>query len=139
MNRLAKFGVALLMLSGSTLAQECDGLPAWYAGYNETYFNTTLPKDTKVGYGDAGGAMAVTRTTDGRHFEIILDRTYNKSARVAHTVLLHEMCHIETWSEVEEHGHKFIGCMRATYRAGAFQAIWIDAYSPEPKKLVMMP
>jgi len=129
--------VASLLFIWSTIitAQQCENPKAWYNSYNEIYFDNELPKDTIVKYKILDKQMAVTQSIDGKHFIIDLDPKYNLAARTAHTVLLHEMCHIETWNEKEEHGYQWIGCMKRLEKMNAYDNIWIDAYSKKLKTI----
>lgn len=133
MKRLLLLSALTFLLSINVFAQQCENLQAWYNEYNEQYFGNTLPKDTVVKYKKLKDLMATTSSHDGVHFEVDEDPAYNLAARTAHATLLHEMCHIETWSEPEEHGHRWISCMHRLMKIGAFDNVLIDGYSSELK------
>ena len=115
----------LLLLASSVGATPCEGLKAWYDGYNEQYFSNLLPSDTVVSYGNAGGNIAIT-FKDSARFHIVLEQRYNLAPNQAHESLLHEECHIETWSahdSLDGHGVAWRGCMDRLYKAGAFDGL----------------
>jgi hypothetical protein len=101
---------------------ECPALKVWYLAYNDEYFDGMLPKNAVVDYGDARGAMAMTVKREGV-FYVTLEERYNLAASVAHETLLHESCHIVTWSEFDEHGKRWYDCMHRIYAKGAFEGL----------------
>lgn len=99
---------------------ECQSLKTWYLWYNDEYFGGTLPKNAVVDYGNARGAMAVTTSVEGV-FHITLEKRYTLAANVAHENILHESCHVLTWTEFDEHGKRWYDCMHRLYEKGAFE------------------
>lgn len=116
----------------------CEGLPVWYADFNEEYFQNKLPKDTEVDYGEYRTEFMATtsRMKDGR-FHIAFNEDQTKAPRIAHLFLLHEMCHVKTFFEDDpetrdtpggSHGPLWRSCMLTLEMEGANRAILIDAY-----------
>jgi hypothetical protein len=101
---------------------ECQGLKEWYLAFNDEYFGGALPKNALVEYGDARGAIAYTTKDEGR-FHVVLEKKFTLAPNVAHSVLLHESCHILSWSEFDEHGHRWHDCMDRLYQKGAFEGL----------------
>lgn len=125
-----KLKVILIALLTVTLTYPVQGtavsspqLKAKYLEYNEEYFLGMLPTDAIVGYGTcAEDAMACT-THPEDIFQITLVKEYNLAPAQAYENLLHESCHLVTWSELDEHGPRFKDCMRRIYALGAFDGI----------------
>lgn len=108
---------------------KCLGLDLWYRHYNEEYFNDELPTNTVVDYGGHDDDFIATTSslTDGR-LHIAMNEKYTSAPRTAHLYLLHEMCHVKTWDEKEEHGKRWRTCMLVLDFEGAFKEILIDGY-----------
>lgn len=118
-------------------------LDKWYAAYNEEYFNNTLPKDVVIDWGLSGEeSIATTIRMSDKRFHIAFNDFYARAERVAHTTLLHEMCHIPTYDEDEgadgafpdltqiqrTHGPQWRACMLRIDGMGAFRRELIDGY-----------
>jgi hypothetical protein len=127
-------GLAVTLLSAAptiikrAVSPQCENPGAWYTSYNETYFNNALPKDTVVDYANhTNGVLAATTSQNG-HLRISFNREYASSALVVQVFMLHEMCHVETWDEIDEHGVRWIGCMRRLEAAGAIDDQMVKPY-----------
>lgn len=135
MRKIVSTFVAIILAATISLAQatelkRCEGLNVWYDEYNETYFATRLPHDVVIDYSETGPFMATTmKMSDGR-FHIAFNEKYVASPRVAHIILLHEMCHVKTWEE-NGHGRLWRSCMLSLDASGAFRAELIDGYREE--------
>jgi hypothetical protein len=102
----------------------CRGLKLKYLEYNDAYFDGVLPRNTIVEYGTCPDAQSIACTTHpGDVFKITLVKEYNLAPVQAHVNLLHESCHIVTWTELEEHGPRWKDCMHRIYQKGAFEGI----------------
>ena len=107
-------------------------LDAIYNSLNVQYFGNSLPKDTVVDWSETGSTnMATTyKLQDGR-FHIALNEQYLKAERVLALTMLHEQCHIKTFTEAEagqEHGARWRTCMLELDLQGAFRNQLIDGY-----------
>lgn len=105
-------------------------LTAWYAAYNDRWFQNQLPKNTQVVWADLSdfGAMGATVWV-GDHFVIALDPFYNVADVTTKETLLHESCHVyvESTQDVppgEEHGPAFQTCMLNLATEGALAHLW---------------
>lgn len=107
-------------------------LDKWYSIYNSEYFGDKLPKDTVIDWSeyDPNRMSSTSVLPDGR-FHIAFSEKYCLADRTAHIVLLHEDCHIATFSEItrdpkSEHGPRWRTCMLNLYQQGAFKKDLID-------------
>jgi predicted SprT family Zn-dependent metalloprotease len=101
-----------------------------YAEYNEIYFGGKLPADTVIDHSESVQMASTMKMSDGR-FHIAFNDKYTLADRVARLVLLHEQCHIKTWTEqdIAEHGPRWRTCMLALDLQGVFRREWIDDYN----------
>ena len=123
------FGVP--SLSQTDLPKDLD---KWYAGYNSEYFDDKLPKDTVVDWSeyDVRNMGSTTVLPNGR-FHIALNKRYCLADRTMRLVLLHEQCHIQTFTEITDdpktgHGPRWRTCMLNLYQIGGFKRELIDGY-----------
>jgi hypothetical protein len=92
-----------------------------FALYNSLYFASKLSPDTIVVW-----SSRLKRDVAG---EFDGDTTVRINSRLRHLrpcwklTLLHEMAHVATASEVEEHGPRWNREMRRLYRVGAFDTL----------------
>jgi hypothetical protein len=102
-------------------------LDTWYRAYNSEYFNDNLPKDAVLDWGeyDPDRMASTSRLPDGR-FHVAFNEKYCLAGRVMHIVLLHEQCHIQTFSEKTDHGPRWRTCMLNLYQQDAFKKDLID-------------
>lgn len=131
MRRLFALVVVLSLLASRSVAR-CEGLDVWYNDYNNHYFYGRLPHDVVIDYSESSQYMATTsKMSDGR-FHIAFNEKYTAAERVAHLILLHEMCHVKTWDDPdhshENHGKMWRACMLELDTEGAFRAELIDGY-----------
>ncbi len=107
-------------------------LDKWNEGYNSEYFGDKLPKNVIIDWSEYNpDRMGSTSTLPDGRFHIALNGTYCLADRTAHMVLLHEDCHVFTFSEItrdpkSEHGPKWRTCMLNLYQQGAFKKDLID-------------
>jgi hypothetical protein len=107
-------------------------LDKWYATYNAEYFNDKLPKNTIISWNEVDDRyMATTTVLPSGRYHIAFNKKYCLADRVAHITLLHEDCHILTFTEVsegkkEEHGPRWRTCMLHLALQGAFESELID-------------
>lgn len=101
-------------------------LNLWYQGINEEYFSSTLPKNVEVKWGDLTllKDMGVTNRHADGSYTIVLDPKQNPNRRIAEFTEYHEICHIATPPEVDQHGPKFQACMLRLAQEGAFKDLW---------------
>jgi hypothetical protein len=87
------------------------------------WFDGRLPKDVTIGriYGDSYQAYL---TKEDGHFVIRFNPRFNIAKGQADLTLFHEACHIKNWTELEEHGPNWVGCMRDLAARGAFDSLW---------------
>lgn len=120
----------------SRSAYQNDWLKTWYGSYNETYFQSELPKDVGITWANLAvvqfdgslefRTIAETVFGDG-YIRIRIDRTTNIARSTARLSILHEMCHVENHVENHgfvEHGPEWQACMMRLAKAGAFTEIW---------------
>lgn len=105
-------------------------LRQWYREYNDLYFDNSLPSDTTIDFNLKDGTMASTGMVNFQRFNISFDYHYVAAQRTGRFTLLHEMCHIKTWGEMEDgnHGPRWRTCMLAIDQQGEFRTIIIDKY-----------
>ena len=103
-----------------------------YDGYNDEYFDNKLPKNTVIDWDETGDYMATTNLLPDGRFHIAFNPHYITAMRVARTSMLHEMCHIQTWGELDyqtgRHGPQWRTCMLGLDAAGAWRREMIDYY-----------
>lgn len=103
-----------------------------YASNNSEFFDDKLPKDTVIDWAEHGSDnMATTSVLPDGRFHIAFNEKYCLADRTAHMVLLHEQCHVRTFSEITsdprtEHGPRWRTCMLNLYQQGAFKNELID-------------
>lgn len=102
----------------------------WYAGYNETYFENKLPKDTRVQFvrelKDWEGNRVLGLTYSSTPATIQINAEYRDTPPIWLEILLHEQCHLslDSTPEFDMHGAKFQACMLHLAQAGAFAQLW---------------
>lgn len=91
--------------------------------YNRTYFFNHLPP-TEIKWDNMHSIkrMGQTSCTDTGCL-IKMDPVYNIAYPVAQATLLHEMCHVETRLEFDDHGKKWDACMDRLWISGAFKGL----------------
>ena len=114
-----------------------------YETYNDQYFGNRLTRTPIIDVENEGPDMADSwcDNQDGTGCHISFDLHYTAAPRTAQSVLLHEMCHIKTWSFYADkkvppgsdysrlfHGKEWRGCMLSLDAQGAFREINIDYY-----------
>ncbi len=89
-----------------------------YRKYNYKYFDGQLPNppEVKILWAEMGNQLMGYQLED----EIVLSRKYHRHDSLWRATLLHEMCHISTIDEKNEHGPKFRKELRRIIIAGAF-------------------
>jgi hypothetical protein len=88
-------------------------LVMWFKWDNEQYFRSKLPADTEVIWApelDTLDVMGRTDKVNGR-FRIRLSPKFNAGFPTMRLTLLHEACHVETWTEDLEHGLAWHKCV----------------------------
>ena len=128
---IQRISAPALAIANADLPKDLD---KWYAGYNSEYFDDKLPKDTLVDWGeyDVRNMGSTTILPNGR-FHIALNKKYCLADRTMRLVLLHEQCHIQTFSEITDdpktgHGPRWRTCMLNLYQIGGFKRELIDGY-----------
>jgi len=115
-----------------------------YRVYNQQYFDNKLPEpkiDTRLN--NLYEAQTVCNT-DGNNCSISFNLHYVAARRTAQGTLLHEMCHIKTWTKHLNssllppsadsefyHDKSWRGCMLQLDAQGVFRVINIDFYREE--------
>jgi hypothetical protein len=101
-----------------------------YLKFNDTWFAGKLPPNVVVFWEPANGNLAETfefetlESTGGEpELGIRIDPTLRFAARLWKFTLLHEMCHVKTYSYLG-HGKKFKKEMLRLANAGAFDNLW---------------
>jgi hypothetical protein len=91
---------------------------------NRKWFDSKLPGNVKVYYGDADGNVADVYKVDDK-FVIEINRVYNRTASQEKFSLLHEECHIKVWRDsFVEHDSYFQSCMFDLASRGTFNDLW---------------
>lgn len=121
--KLRRFLAVLLLTASALHAQVYEvsfpRLANWYSSYNMQYFDDGLPRDTELVYGPLKDAMGETTRVGGR-FRITIDKRWAPAEVTQEATLLHEMCHVETWTELDKHGPRWRTCVKRLQIAGAF-------------------
>jgi hypothetical protein len=104
-------------------------LKLWYEAFNDNYFDSKLPVNTSVRWGNLSQEQAAGQTTkhDDGSFSIVIDVRLNPSDSTAAMTLAHEECHVATWEKangIGSHGVVFESCMKGLAAKGAFEGIW---------------
>lgn len=113
------------------VSPQCENPKAWYDGYNEVYFNDALPKDTVVDYANHTPGVLAATTFENGHYRISFNRDFASSALVVHLFLIHEMAHVATFDEFDEHGTRWIKEMRRLEAAGAIDDQMVKPYEEQ--------
>jgi SprT-like family len=133
-------GLALFGLGQAAYPQEVKHHPdtsvemlrKWYREFNEAYFQNKLPDNTTFDLNLRNGNMAQTSIPGWAVFNISMDPHYVAAQRMGQLTLLHEMCHVETFTDSRDpkvqHGEKWLACMTRIDVAGGFRDIIIDRY-----------
>jgi hypothetical protein len=108
-------------------------LQAWYKSYNNLYFNNHLPRNINIEWVDLHSKlrMGETQCTQTLKLDgpselscvIRLDPVYNLAFPVAKATLLHEMCHVKTYDEFDDHGRRWQACMQELWMDKAFDGL----------------
>lgn len=99
-------------------------LRAWYDVYNRDYFGGHLTSFIELQWRDMHDIKRMGQTECLlSHCIITMDPTYNAAFPVAKATLLHEMCHVKTEYEIEDHGPKWGTCMDTLWVEGAFKGL----------------
>ena len=107
-------------------------LDRWNNDYNSEYFNGKLPSNILIDWSEHDNRyMATTTVLPSGRFRIALNQKYCLADRTAHLTLLHEDCHVLTFSEISEskkseHGPRWRTCMLNLHQQGAFKNELID-------------
>lgn len=129
MNILRVLTLTLLLLTGAASAEVAPpGL--WNQGINHQYFSGHIPANTIVEY-DANlpdNIEALTTKPKDDQFRIALNPKYMKSKNYMRLVLVHEDCHVITWSEFDQHGPKWKACMAIVAAQGVYLDVMLEGY-----------
>lgn len=92
------------------------------------YFNQSLPADVVITHELKDDRfMGVSYRAGGKYW-IEINPKYEPSPKQSKAILLHEMCHIELWTEGEDepddHGPKWQHCMHGLANMGAYESLW---------------
>jgi hypothetical protein len=123
--------VSLFLAVPTRPVERCEGLDLWYEHYNDRYFNRKLPANTVILREPSvkGQPEYVASTYHvGDHYVISFSTNYKLGPILEHSVLKHEMCHIETWISKQPHGKEWRTCMYKLGLQGSFEEDIIDAY-----------
>jgi hypothetical protein len=90
-----------------------------YLQYNKLWFNNELPTDIIVRWSHKLSIMA--RWDNG---EITINAKFKKWDAVWKLSLLHEMCHVATDDEPEEHGPRWKREMLRLAKLGVLDKLW---------------
>jgi hypothetical protein len=127
-NMLIKRILVAALFATTLSAQQCDGLKRWYDDFNDEYFLGSLPRTTIIERKDMGPHTLMSTRKLENGFHIVINTQYNLGADTEHLYLLHEMCHIRTWEEAEEHGPLWEDCMYMLNEKHAFTDNLIRGY-----------
>lgn len=107
---------------GTAVVVTLESLNKEEARINKEYFQGKLPKTT-VEWFNADDSIGLT-TCGEDSCNIYLNPKYNLAEVQAEMSLFHETCHVATYTEDFEHGHKWQGCMHRLAMEGAFESSW---------------
>ncbi len=137
MKKFLSIFLCLSVFASYANARKRDRLYGQYQEFNEEYFGNKLPKDIIIDHNEPK-MMASTMYLSGiGRFYISFNDKYTLAERVADETLLHEQCHIATWSEQptdgtfdqsKRHGPRWRACMLQLDMQGAFRTELIDGY-----------
>jgi SprT-like family protein len=121
---LALLTLFMALIPASAAAPDLR-LMKFYEDGNRQYFDNKLPHNTIVSFDtpEHENSAATTAEHDG-HFVIRIDPKINNIWQMAEMTEYHEMCHVETFTELDEHGPKWQACMHRLANAGAFDNLW---------------
>lgn len=103
-----------------------DRLDPWYRGFNQKYFQDRLPAAIITHDLKDDRYMAITEIV-GQTYHIAFNPRYNQSPVQERENLLHEMCHVEVYTEGDEfdaHGMKWQHCMHRLADEKALENVW---------------
>lgn len=106
-----------------------EGLDELNEGFNSEYFDEKLPDNIVIDWGEYDeNKMGSTNVLKDGRFHIALNAKYSAAYRTAALILLHEDCHVLTWTEEPKvmHGPRWKTCMLNLYQQGAFKPFLID-------------
>lgn len=112
----------------SAFGMTVEQLQNQYAVDNDRFFDDKLPKKVVIDYGETNPQYMATTAFRENEFHISLNPTFARAERVDKYLLLHEACHMDTWSEGVEHGPDWRVCMLKIDAQGGFREIFIDEY-----------
>ena len=117
------------LLAFPTFSQTDKEIKDWYGEYNTMFFRGKLPKNIIIQRSTDPDFLART-TKIGDKFVITFSDSYKLGEILTELILLHEMCHVETWDEavIGRHGPKWRVCMLKLKMQGAFDELIIEAY-----------
>jgi len=118
-----------ILLALALLVSSADILDPWYRGYNEKYFNNSLPQNVIISHNlHDDRFMAYTEHTADGWYHIEFNPKYEASTKQERFTLFHEQCHLEQMIsgevEFDDHGPKWQGCMHRLANEGAFEDLW---------------
>lgn len=96
----------------------------WFDAYNQQYWLGALPA-ADVQFREDNDTVGMTRY-DAEHkiFRISISEKYNVTIAETQMTILHEECHVATWTELEQHGPRWQACMHSLAARGAFDKLW---------------
>jgi hypothetical protein len=106
-------------------------LRAEYDANNDEYFGGKLPKDVIIDWSEYNPDFeaATSYNSNQQKFMIKFNEKYVTSAHYTRLLLLHELCHVETWERDKSesgHGSPWRACMARIDMDGAFRHILIE-------------
>ena len=105
-------------------------LRSWFADFNGEYFGNRLPQNTEVEFASLGNGTDFvvfgTTSEQGGGYRIQIDDRLRQLGwdRLILATLILESCHVETYSEVAEHGVQWEKCMHRVADAGGLDKLW---------------
>jgi hypothetical protein len=108
-----------------------------YATDNESYFHNRLPKVIKIDMLGSNQANIADTFCDPTGLDCVMhfNDKFSSAPRVAALFMLHEQCHIKTWTKDRDslgqqidHGRDWRTCMVGLDAEGAFRQLLIDNY-----------
>jgi len=105
-------------------------LRSWFADFNGEYFGNKLPQNTEVEFASLGNGTDFVvfgaTSEQGGGYKIQIDNRLRQLGwdRIILATLIHESCHVETYSEIEEHGVQWEKCMHRVADAGGLDKLW---------------
>jgi predicted SprT family Zn-dependent metalloprotease len=97
-------------------------LQEMYKNNNKKYFSSKLPNKVIIRYGGSDEYTGFTSYENGV-FIIEINPKHNLTPNQTELTLIHEMCHVSSYPEFDDHGRKFMAELHRLMNAGVFDKL----------------